>query len=57
MKTEIIIWIEQQQKGNVGIYPYRLSMQVASKFNISISEAVEYVKLHIRAVSQQLTTN
>jgi len=48
MKDKIIQWIEEYQRGKVGIYPYRLSELVAIEFYIPIKEAAEFVLEHIK---------
>lgn len=52
MKTDknssIINFIEFEQRGRVGIYPYKITQDVAVKFNISITDASKYVINHIK---------
>jgi hypothetical protein len=48
MKTEIISFINEYQRGKCGIYPYRVAELVAIEFYIPMSEAQEYVASHIK---------
>lgn len=49
-RAQILQWINQQQRGKSGIYPYHVAQDVAIQFRISIEEAQELVAEHIKQV-------
>ena len=53
-KQSILDWIDEQQKGKPGIYPYHVACSVAERFNITITEARKLVQEHIRKVIGEL---
>lgn len=52
--AKIMQWIENYQSGKSGIYPYQVALQVCAEFQISITEAQEYVTRHIQQVIKQV---
>lgn len=46
--NKIMEFIEDEQKGRSGIYPYKIAQEVAIKFRIPIKEASKYVLQHIK---------
>ena len=51
MEAEIMQWINDYQRGKGGIFPYRVAEQVAIRFRITISHAIDFVLVHIRQVA------
>ncbi len=41
-------YINELQKGKVGIYPYNVAVSVSTEFGITYKEAAEHVLKHIR---------
>ena len=50
MNAEITAYIEQSQRGKVGIYPYHVALEVCARFGVPLSVAQAAVQAHIRAV-------
>uniref|UniRef100_A0A6M3LU96 Uncharacterized protein n=1 Tax=viral metagenome TaxID=1070528 RepID=A0A6M3LU96_9ZZZZ len=50
MNSEIVKFINNEQRGKSGIYPNRLIESVQLKFGITREEARNYVLQHIREV-------
>lgn len=47
---EIKQWIEQEQAGKSGIYPFRLAERITIRFHVDYNEAVKLVFEHIQEV-------
>ena len=50
--AEILEWIEYEQEGRSGIYPYHVARDAALEFGIGIDEAQKVVTIHIKQVAQ-----
>lgn len=46
--TKIMQWIDDHQRGKNGIYPHQVALEVCAEFQISISDARDYVLQHIK---------
>lgn len=53
-KKDILEYIESQQEGTSGIYPYYVAIDVMARFNIPYNEARECVQEHIKVVVDSL---
>lgn len=52
-ESEITKWIDTYQSGKRGIYPFRVSILVSSKFQIPEEKAREYVIQHIAKTTNE----
>lgn len=49
-EAEIMLFINETQKGKVDIYPYRVAQEVAIKFKVDLAKALQHVRNHIKEV-------
>jgi len=53
MITKIMDFINEEQHGKSGIYPYHVALEVCARFNITLEEAQQYVSDHIKRVMDE----